>query len=376
MLIAVIGGKLQGVEAVYLAKKAGFQTLVIDKNPAAPAAGLGDQFMVFEFNLQNRFPQDTPPIDVILPAIENDSVLSALKAWSDAAAIPLIFDPRAYSISSSKRKSDTLFQAMHLPVPKYWPDCGFPVVAKPDQASGSVGVEIIDNATDLAAYQSAQMDPNKIVIQEFLEGPSYSVEVLGKPGDYWAIQITDLGMDKGFDCNKVTAPTQLPAKHIRRFKEMAVAIAEEVGLVGIMDVEAILCHNELQLLEIDARLPSQTPMAVYWSTGINMVELLCHLVLNKKEGAAPGYERPVLLEHIKVCGPEIFFLGEHIMAEDGPLYQKTDFFGADEAITSFNAGKSIWVATLIFYGASQDEINRKRTSCHDKIMQHIQASGQ
>ena len=39
MLIAVVGGKLQGVEAVYLAKKAGWKTLVIDKNPDVPAAG-------------------------------------------------------------------------------------------------------------------------------------------------------------------------------------------------------------------------------------------------------------------------------------------------------------------------------------------------
>jgi len=249
-------------------------------------------------------------------------------------------------------------------------------VVKPDQASGSVGVAVIVHAKDLALYLSAQKNPDKIIIQEFLEGPAYSVEVLGKPGAYRVIQITDLGMDKTFDCNKVTAPTQLPAKHIRRFKEMAVAIAEEIGLVGIMDVEAIFCHNELQLLEIDARLPSQTPMAVYWSTGINMVELLCHLVLNKKEAASSGYERPVLIEHIKVCGHEIFFLGEHIMAEDGPLSQKTDFFGADEAITSFNEAKGCWVATLIFFGASQDEINRKRNSCHDKIMQHMQALGQ
>ena len=48
MLIAVVGGKLQGVEAVYLAQKADYQTLVIDKNPDAPAAKLCDQFMEFE----------------------------------------------------------------------------------------------------------------------------------------------------------------------------------------------------------------------------------------------------------------------------------------------------------------------------------------
>ena len=56
MLIAVIGGKLQGVEAVYLAQKAGWEILVIDKNPDAPATGLCDKFLKFEFSLEHLMP--------------------------------------------------------------------------------------------------------------------------------------------------------------------------------------------------------------------------------------------------------------------------------------------------------------------------------
>ena len=40
MLDAVIGGKLQGIEAVYLSKKAGWKTLLIDKAANVPAVGL------------------------------------------------------------------------------------------------------------------------------------------------------------------------------------------------------------------------------------------------------------------------------------------------------------------------------------------------
>ena len=55
MRVAVVGGKLQGVEVVYLAKKAGWQTLLIDKNPDVPATGLCDQFLQFEFTGENLF---------------------------------------------------------------------------------------------------------------------------------------------------------------------------------------------------------------------------------------------------------------------------------------------------------------------------------
>ena len=42
MRLAVIGGKLQGTEAGYLAAKAGYETVLVDRKPAPPAAGLVD----------------------------------------------------------------------------------------------------------------------------------------------------------------------------------------------------------------------------------------------------------------------------------------------------------------------------------------------
>ena len=43
--VLVLGGKLQGLEAAYLMKKAGWHVTVMDKNPAAAAAGLADRFL-------------------------------------------------------------------------------------------------------------------------------------------------------------------------------------------------------------------------------------------------------------------------------------------------------------------------------------------
>jgi pyrrolysine biosynthesis protein PylC len=55
------------------------------------------------------------------------------------------------------------------------------------------------------------------------------------------------------------------------------------------------------------------------------------------------------------------------MAMDGPLLLKTDFFGAKEAITSFQENKHQWVATLVFSGSSKEDIRSKRTRCHERI---------
>ena len=207
-----------------------------------------------------------------------------------------------------------------------------------------------------------------MVIQQYLEGPSYSIEVAGRPGKYQVLSVTDLTMDKIYDCKRVTAPTQLPLDQISRFEEMALAIAQKIHLTGIMDVEVILNKNELKLLEIDARFPSQTPMAVYWSTGINMVEILGNLFLNKNHvNIKQKHERFVIIEHIQVSGIDLEVCGEHIMTREGPLTIQSDFFGANEAITNFSPGKKQWVATLIFSGNTDEKVTAKRQNCYENI---------
>jgi 3-methylornithine--L-lysine ligase len=368
MLIAVIGGKLQGVEVVYLARKAGWKTLVIDKNPDAPAARLCDDFLEFEFNCEHPVPSGFPFVDFILPAIEDIEVLTLVKLWAEMKSIPLAFDLDAYRISNSKLKSDTLFKKMNFPTPESWPGCQFPIVLKPDQASGSQGVELFNDPEIFLAGFPTKQSLNNMVIQQYLEGPSYSIEVAGRPGKYQVLSVTDLTMDKIYDCKRVTAPTQLPLDQISRFEEMALAIAQKIHLTGIMDVEVILNKNELKLLEIDARFPSQTPMAVYWSTGINMVEILGNLFLNKNHvNIKQKHERFVIIEHIQVSGIDLEVCGEHIMTREGPLTIQSDFFGANEAITNFSPGKKQWVATLIFSGNTDEKVTAKRQNCYENI---------
>jgi pyrrolysine biosynthesis protein PylC len=369
LLIAIVGGKLQGVEAVYLAQKAGWETLVIDKNSRAPATGLCDRFLEFDFTIEHPTPPDCPNVDLILPAVEDTDVLTAIKTWAKLENIPLAFDLDAYSLSSSKLKSDALFRKMNLPAPMSWPDCSFPVVVKPDKASGSQGVKVYFDSKPFFRKFPPEKKPDNIVIQEYLKGPSFSIEVLGRPGQYKILQVTDLSMDKAYDCKRITAPTQLPLDQVSRFKEIALAIAEAIHLTGIMDIEVILNKNELKLLEIDARLPSQTPMTVYWSTGVNMVEMLGQLFLGEITAESEkNSEQFVIVEHARVFGSHIEVLGEHIMAEDGPLTLQPKLFGADEAISSYAPGKKQWVATMIFTGASEYEVSAKRQKCYEQIL--------
>ena len=372
MLVAVIGGNLQGVEAAYLAKKAGWQVLLIDCKATVPAAGLCDRFEQVNIKTPKDLKLPLKGVDLVIPALENADALDCLNRWSLNSETPLVYDPAAYSISSSKVKSGQLFAQIGVPAPLPWPECDFPVLAKPSQGSGSRQVSVFRNSTTLTAHQKEFDEP--WVIQEYVPGPSYSIEVVGRPGNYVPLQVTDLQMDAHYDCKRVLAPTDLGPSLISEFETISRSIAKEMALKGLMDVEVILHNHTLKVLEVDARLPSQTPTAVFWSTGINILEMLADLFLNKSDPISVAMDAPrgVVYEHIKVTPNRLDVAGEHLISGVDALNLHQDFFGANEAITNYGPDRPEWVATLIISEETREAAWQRRNSVIANIRHHFE----
>jgi pyrrolysine biosynthesis protein PylC len=355
-----LGGKLQGVEAVYLAQKAGWETTVIDRNPSCPASGLCDVFIQTDIRTLEDLNRHLAGADMLLPATENTETLACLQALLPKIDIPVLFDFTAYTVSSSKKTSNLLFSQSGIPLPEPWPACGFPVIAKPDCGSGSRGVKVY--------HDEAQMDADvhrlasQPIMQQFISGPLFSVEVLGHAGMFFALQTTELEMDALYDCKRVTATAPLPQQHVFEFESMAIGLAKSLSLRGLMDIEAVFHDNTLKILEIDARLPSQTPTVVWWSSGLNQLQLMagCFLAGEDLEKPVEIQSKGVVYEHIQVVDNCLEVAGEHIMAETGTLKLQQDFFGADEALTNYHPQRGEWVATLINAGETRQEAWDKR----------------
>jgi len=372
MLVAIIGGNLQGVEATYLAKKAGWEVLLIDKNCQAAASLMCDRFLPLTITSKRDLDEIPRQVELIIPALENKSVLRILTDWSLRTGVPLAFDMEAYAITSSKLRSDQVFREINLNTPKSWPQCGFPVVVKPDGESGSQGIKIIHNEKELASNFPTKPSLNGRVAQEYLEGPSYSIEIIGFPGNYAPLQVTELHMDQDHDCKRVLAPSALDATRVREFEQMALRVAERIQLRGLMDMEVILHNDQLKVLEIDARLPSQTPTTVFHSTGINMVNLLAELFLTGNVKISQMKEaKTAIYEHIKVVKDHIEVMGEHIMSGVGPLKSYQGLFGADEVITNFQPDLNEWVATLMLKGNNMEEVLGRKQQTYDNIRNRV-----
>lgn len=355
--IVIVGGKLQGTEACYLGMKADINVTLIDIDPGAPAKKLCDKFICGDvLNPDEAVIDALKNADMVLPTMENDALLEALEMLSEELGFIYAFDLPAYGISKSKKLSDILFRGSDVPAPDYYPGGDAPYIAKPDDQSGSHGVEYLRTREDAAAFRESNPEA---IIQEYLNGPVYSIEIIGKPGNYRTYEITEIHTDETYDCKMVTTPCDISSKKKEVFIEEAIKIAELMKLRGIMDYEAIDTAGGLKMLEIDARLPSQTPIAVYRASGMNMVEELYDLFVcgdfKKKKKVATKH---VAFEHYTVSDSGFKGEGEHIMTMGKPLHYIEGFCGSREAITDYPSKP--WRVAFINSEGSREALDERR----------------
>lgn len=375
MRLAVVGGALQGMEAVYLARKAGIETVVLDRKQTAPALSICDEPVVLD---PTKDPEGARRIfegcDAVIPACEELDLLHCLDGMLKGTDVPLLFDMHSYEISCSKNRSNQIMESVGVPLPGKWPECGFPVIVKPSSQSGSIGVSVAFNQDDIGkGLETVRSLNDEPVIQEFVHGKSVSIEVIGNGTTARSFVTTEVVLDTNYDCKMVRCnPDIMSSDDDELFARIGKDVAESMGLAALMDVEAILTPKGLRVLEIDARIPSQTPAAIQAATGVNLLEELMFTALGKETGCVRGdgssvYRHVVMKDGVlRACGEKEF---GHVRK---PRLVK-GLFGADDVITDYEPGKTEWRATLITHGPTEDEVDRRCGSTIEAILDECSA---
>jgi pyrrolysine biosynthesis protein PylC len=350
--ICLIGGKLQGFEAAYLSKKAGIKVLLIDKNPEALIRNYVDEFHCFDVTGEpEKLIEISKRVDALLPVNENFACIEFLSSLKEKLSCPILFDFEAYRISRDKRESKKYFASIGIPTPQDNPS-NPPYFVKPPCESSSVGARIIYDEDELKGLEPGML------LEEYIEGEVLSLEVVGDGRNFAVVKETLVHIDKTYDCHMVTSLPSDPT-----FRELSYSLAANLSLKGIMDVEAISGPKGLKVIEIDARFPSQTPTAVYYSSGINLIELLFQAFTDG-------------VEDIKTFPEDKYCIYEHLMlAENGiliPVGEQVLSMGSDYGMYYEEPGIEIMlckgkdpegkdpVFTLVFWGRDREEAEARR----------------
>lgn len=366
--VLICGGGLQGVELCFLAKQAHWNIILMDKNPLCPARNLAHTFYEYDLCMLEQNPHFQiasifQEAHLIIPATENAQTLKILENFCKKNALPFAFDARAYAISSSKLKSRDFFIENKSPIPTpflYEKDIYYPLLAKPSGGSGSKGVQVFySQAEFLKAFPQSVYTENWI-FEAFYVGPSYSIEVCGKNGNYTAYAVTKLHMDSSYDCCAVTTPSTLSQNLEESLAHEAIKLAKSLNLQGLMDLEVIVPSlsstvnskdmSPYIILEIDARFPSQTPTTVFYATGVNLIEELACAFIDYTVQYKTHNLCAVRYEHVLLKDDRRENLGERIMTTHGPL-EMEEFLGLPVLIAKEDKST---VATFIL---KEDNIN-------------------
>lgn len=391
MRLLVLGGQLQGTEITYLAKQAGWDVTVVDKAKDVLSSKLCDHFICADIvDLDPGFLKD---YDLVFPAFEDVGSLQQAKLMTFEASVSFAYDEQAYLLSRSKIQTNAFLKGIDIRIPPLLEDpiaegtaSQYSYIVKPDCKSGSKGLHCFDNANSTLRYINEHQDEG-IFGQVFLNGPIYSIEVVCEYEKVVPYMVTEVVVDSHYDCHRIIAPADISHELQDEIRAIAYRIGKALRMRGIFDIEMVLHDSLLYVLEIDARMPSQTPIAIYHACGINLVTetARCFTAIPRQESEPddePAIDAMIresshaVLQHVHVEeGKEsaITLIGEGSLLEASPLIKEDGFCGADLALVSKDPLRGCTYATLVTVEGSDDQAMAKMNTIIRELTLKVKA---
>ncbi len=289
--ILIVGASVLQLPAILKAKDMGFYVGVADYNPEAVGIQYADEYFnvsTIDVDGVSRVAQSFHPDGIM--TLATDMPMRAIAAASKACGLPGISYETAvkatdkaemikafeehgvehpwYCVARDKNEFDTIIE-----------NVTFPCIMKPTDNAGSRGVVLAHDIGELKAaydYSHRESRGGAIIIEEYLRGPEFSIEMMVTNGEPHVLQITDkltTGAPHFVEMGH-SQPTRQSGENQEKIRNLAVRACKAVGInCGPAHVEMILTENGPKMVELGARMGGDciTTHLVPLSTGIDMV---------------------------------------------------------------------------------------------------------
>lgn len=303
----IVGASVLQLPAILKAKEIGLHVAVVDFNPQAIGIPYADKY----------YNASTMDEDAVLAAAEDyqpdgimtlatDMPMRGVAKTSDKLHLHSINYETAVK-ATDKYDMIKAFKEHNVPSPwffvvdtleelkAYEKDVTFPCIIKPTDNAGSHGVakvysfqELLDNYE----YAHSCSRHGKVIIEEYLDGPEVSVEVMVVNGVVNIIQITDKITTEAPHFVEMghTQPSRLPAATQEAIRNVTVAACMAIGIdKGPAHVEMKVTKRGPVMIELGARMGGDniTTHLVPNSTGIDMVGSTIKVALGEDPDIEP-----------------------------------------------------------------------------------------
>jgi biotin carboxylase len=352
-LLVLSAGPLQ-LPAILTGKRLGLRVIALDGNPAAVGLAHADRSMAVDIRdpKQVLAALDGEPIDGAV-TICTEMTLRSLAAVNEAYDL---HGPRTPEIDriSDKSRMRMCFEQAGAPSPRSIPcvtleetlqayrTLGGRVILKPAAGMGSRGIFDLDSmeAIPAAFERSLACSMNgKVLLEEFADGPEFSVESLTWGGHTEVVAITEKltsGSPYWVEMGHAQPP-QLSANERNAIIQATTAGVQALGLDWTAaHTEVKLSSRGARLIEVGGRLGGDfiTTHLTPLSTGVDMVEGAIRLALG---------EAPTLNYRAVPRGSAIRYLAPEpgLLLQDLDLAPARNCPGVVEVGCTFHAGERI-----------------------------------
>ena len=154
-----------------------------------------------------------------------------------------------------------------------------PVIIKDTTGLSSYGMTVAHTYGEVAGYLNSKRNNSNRLIEEFISGRQFGLEIYGVPGAYTVFPPFEFSVNQ----YGITSPKQSvkygPCELSAELHEMMIRLAEGLGLCGAAQVDLILDDNgEWHIIEINPRLSGMTYTYASW-LGMSVFELLYNTVV-------------------------------------------------------------------------------------------------
>ena len=192
-------------------------------------------------------------------------------------------------------------------------EIGYPVVVRPSFVLGGRAMEIVYDHMDLKFYmeRAVQVSPGKpILIDRFLEDATeIDVDAISDRNDTVIggimEHIEEAGIHSG-DSACVLPPISLSTAILEQIKDHTKAIARELGVVGLMNIQYAIKDHTVYVLEVNPRASRTIPF-VSKATGVPLAKLATKVIMGETLRDL-GLTREVTPSHI-CCKESVFPFG-------------------------------------------------------------------
>jgi carbamoyl-phosphate synthase large subunit len=187
--------------------------------------------------------------------------------------------PEAIAIAEDRRQTGALARRLGVPMPPWGTAhtadearavaaaVGYPALVRPSYVLGGRGMRIVQDAGELGHYFAAlhaDLRRHPVLIDRFLDGAiELDVDAVSDGSDTLCVvmeQVEHAGIHSG-DSACVYPPHTIGPTLTAAAEAMTAALAQALGIVGLMNVQYAIHEGTLYLLEVNARASRTVPFA-------------------------------------------------------------------------------------------------------------------